>query len=227
MTYYYGVTHQGMIEQIQKASDKNKNKIPTKMRHHCFDYLARLIRKEMPRLVPSVGPVMTLLKSVVRHCNEQDKAVLWYTPAGFPVIQDNRHYPSRTVKTELYGHITALSYKDFETPGTLNTREQQNSISANFIHSLDASAMMLCVLACQQEGVQAFRMIHDSFATVPAHMDILSRLLRKTFKDIYLKDILKDFIIQTLGSEHPLINSIPKSGTLDLNQLLKAKYFFA
>ena len=86
---------------------------------------------------------------------------------------------------------------------------------------------MLCVLACQQEGVQAFRMIHDSFATVPADMEILSRLLRETFRDIYLKDILKDFVIQTLGSEHPLVNSIPKSGTLDLNQLLKAEYFFA
>ena len=30
MTYYYGVTHQGMIEQIQKASDKNKKKSPQK-----------------------------------------------------------------------------------------------------------------------------------------------------------------------------------------------------
>ena len=133
MTYYYGVTHQGMIEQIQKASDKNKNKIPTKIRHKCFEFLARLIRKEMPRLVPSVGPVMMLLKNVVRQCNKQDKAVIWYTPAGFPVIQDNRHYPSKTIKTELYGNIAALSYKDFETPGTLNTREQLNSISANFM----------------------------------------------------------------------------------------------
>ena len=74
-------------------------------------------------------------------------------------------------------------------------------------------------------------MIHDGFSTIPAHMDILNKAIRKSFSEMYRQEnLLYKFVIETLGEKKgkrlwKKFNI--QQGELDLSLLTLAEYFFA
>jgi hypothetical protein len=42
--------------------------------------------------------------------------------------------------------------------------KQANAVAPNFVHSLDAAALMMTVALASREGVDNFGMVHDSYA---------------------------------------------------------------
>ena len=231
MTAYYGVTSQGMKDQIAEAFEAQGVKIGEgKMK--AFTYLVNLLKNEViPQKAPSVKPCMKLLKEATRRLARKNQPTQWTTPSGFLVVQDYRKYPSVTIRTKLFGEVHHINYQKEDAEVKVNVREQTNGISANFIHSLDSAAMVLCTLEAKSQGVKAFRMIHDGFATVPGHMDALNKAIRKSFYEMYeTENLLHKFVIEALGEKKgkKLWKKFNiQQGELDLSLLTLAEYFFA
>jgi DNA-directed RNA polymerase len=104
----------------------------------------------------------------------------------------------------------------------------KNKLPPNYIHSLDATALMMTVNACVKQGVCDFGMVHDSYATLAADASSMAAILRTQFYMLYSKPVLATFHSQMeeqYTGEQPLPR-YPEAGEYDLRQVLQARYFF-
>ena len=95
--------------------------------------------------------------------------------------------------------------------------KMKRSVSPNFIHSLDASHMILTINEMAKQGVQCFQMIHDAFGTHAENCDLMHETVRKTFVQLHEDDPFHR-LLEKYGVE------IPKKGDLDLDEILKSEY---
>jgi DNA-directed RNA polymerase len=120
-------------------------------------------------------------------------------------------------------------------PGdTVDKRRQIMAFPPNFIHSLDASALVFAVLYANREhGITAFSLIHDSFATHAGgegsgDSQRLAICLRKAFVDMYShNDVLQQLLTGLKLPEGTEVPAIPDRGGLNIDDVLKSTYFFA
>ena len=112
-------------------------------------------------------------------------SVIWTTPLKMPVVQPYRKVTSRKIKTNLqFISITQRSASD-----PVSKRKQLQAFPPNFIHSLDATHMLLCALKCDEMGL-SFAAVHDSFWTHAADLDVMNRILRDAFIRMHSEDII-------------------------------------
>ena len=136
MTTYYGVTPQGMRDQIAEAFEEKGVKLE-KGKMKTIMYLVSMLQEMIPQKTPAVKPCMKLFQKATRILARHNLPTIWTTPSGFLAVQDYKNYPSDTVRTKLFGKIHRISYQVDDSEAKVNVREQTNGISANFIHSLD------------------------------------------------------------------------------------------
>jgi DNA-directed RNA polymerase len=108
--------------------------------------------------------------------------------------------------------------------------KQANAVAPNVVHSFDAAVLMLTVIEATHEGISHFRMIHDSFATVPADCVALAEITRRVFVDFYTQNDVVTMLAQQLTAQLPEgaeIPAPPQYGKLNLNEVLDSQYFFA
>jgi len=81
-------------------------------------------------------------------------------------------------------------------------RKQLQAFPPNFIHSLDATHMMLSALKCDEIGLQ-FASVHDSFWTHAADVPTMNRVLRDAFVRMHSEDIVgrlrQEFVARYAG----------------------------
>ena len=116
---------------------------------------------------------------------------------------------------------------------TLNTAKQRSAISPNYVHSLDAAALMNTVEACLARNVHAFAMIHDSYGTHAADSETLATTLRQVFLQMFggdvnhlaqwAREVVAPVPLELQGDIPPL----PPMGKLDVNEVAYATFFFA
>ena len=111
--------------------------------------------------------------------------LVWTTPLRMPVVQPYRKNGSRIVKTCMQELV--LINADRDDP--VNRRKQLQAFPPNFIHSLDASHMMLSALECGALGL-TFAAVHDSFWTHAADVDSMNGVLREAFIRIHGEDVI-------------------------------------
>ncbi|CAH8475049.1 unnamed protein product [Schistosoma guineensis] len=126
--------------------------------------------------------------------------------------------------------------------------KQTSAFPPNFIHSLDSCHMMLTGLQCLKEGI-VFASVHDCFWTHAATVDKLNRICREEFIALHSQPILGDFADyakQRFGytdkqinefksgkkrdqalAFNRLLSNLPKRGSFDLSEVMKAEYFFS
>ncbi|MCJ1378551.1 DNA-directed RNA polymerase [Xylographa soralifera] len=112
-------------------------------------------------------------------------SVIWTTPLKMPVVQPYRTSTSRTVKTNL--QLISLNEPSASDP--VSKRKQLQGFPPNFIHSLDATHMLLSALKCNERGL-SFAAVHDSFWTHAADLDTMNGVLRNAFISMHSEDII-------------------------------------
>ena len=111
--------------------------------------------------------------------------IVWTTPLGMPVVQPYREHKSKIIKTHLQDIVLQTP-----TPNDpVSKRKQLQAFPPNFIHSLDATHMMLSALKCDEIGL-AFGSVHDSFWTHANDVPTLNRVLRDAFVSMHRDDIV-------------------------------------
>ncbi|KAL7948574.1 hypothetical protein V8C42DRAFT_314874 [Trichoderma barbatum] len=112
-------------------------------------------------------------------------SVVWTTPLRMPVVQPYRKTTAREIKTCLQAVIYPLS----DQTDPVNRRKQLQGFPPNFIHSLDASHMLLSALECDARGLD-FAAVHDSFWTHAGDIDVMNEVLREAFIRIHEEDVV-------------------------------------
>ncbi|KAK3072175.1 DNA-directed RNA polymerase [Teratosphaeriaceae sp. CCFEE 6253] len=111
--------------------------------------------------------------------------VVWTTPLRLPVVQPYRKSVAKTI----YTGLQTVKLQEPQVWDPVSKRKQLQAFPPNFIHSLDATHMLLSALKCNEEGM-TFAAIHDSFWTHAADVDHLSVLLRDAFVEMHSEDII-------------------------------------
>ncbi|KAK2594768.1 DNA-directed RNA polymerase [Conoideocrella luteorostrata] len=112
-------------------------------------------------------------------------SVVWTTPLRMPVVQPYRKSSMKEVRTCLQ----AVVYPVIEQTDPVNRRKQLQGFPPNFIHSLDASHMLLSALQCHEKDLN-FAAVHDSFWTHAADIDTMNGVLREAFIQIHEEDVV-------------------------------------
>ncbi len=146
----------------------------------------------------------------------------WITPLGLPVMQPYRKEKSVSVQTKLQSLSLCL---DSDTL-PVNSRKQCTAVPPNYVHSLDATHMLMTALRMKELNLD-FTAVHDSFWTHPCDIPVLSQELRRCFTELYSKDLLQS-LKDSLESQYPDIEfpDVPRRGQLDLEKVQQSKYFF-
>lgn len=112
--------------------------------------------------------------------------IIWTTPLRMPIVQPYRKSNNKVIHTS----IQALTLQNPDRFDPVDRRKQLQAFPPNFIHSLDASHMMLSALECHELGLD-FAAVHDSFWTHAADVDVMNRVLRDAFIRIHSEDVIK------------------------------------
>ncbi|RYP19296.1 hypothetical protein DL767_009685 [Monosporascus sp. MG133] len=139
------------------------------------------------------GPVTAPMKSRAKKTKSATEellgafrsTIIWTTPLRMPVVQPYRKPGIRVVPTSLQD----LNLQVPERSDPVNRRKQLQAFPPNFIHSLDASHMLLSALECNELGL-SFAAVHDSFWTHAADVDVMNRVLRDAFIRIHSEDVI-------------------------------------
>ena len=107
--------------------------------------------------------------------------------------------------------------------GPVNVRKQATAFPPNFIHSLDASHMLMSAIACDKAGL-TFASVHDSFWTHACDVDTLNVVLREAFIRMHSGDLVKklrdEFLERYKGYYYmPEISDSEETATLDTEGL--------
>jgi DNA-directed RNA polymerase len=111
--------------------------------------------------------------------------VIWTTPLKLPVVQPYRINKGLKIQTNLQNITLAQP----SVADSVNKRKQLQAFPPNFIHSLDATHMILSALKANELGM-SFSAVHDSFWTHAADVNELSGLLRDAFIRMHSEDII-------------------------------------
>jgi DNA-directed RNA polymerase len=112
-------------------------------------------------------------------------SVTWTTPLRIPVVQPYRSTSSRSVTTNLQ----KVTLQEPQVWDPVSKRKQLQAFPPNFIHSLDATHMMLSALKCNEVGL-TFASIHDSFWTHACDIEKMSEVLRDAFVAMHSEDVI-------------------------------------
>ncbi|CAO3597864.1 unnamed protein product [Absidia cylindrospora] len=88
----------------------------------------------------------------------QMTSVIWTTPLGLPIVQPYRHTGKKQVTTLLQ----TVYIEDPDASRPVNAMKQRTAFPPNFIHSLDATHMLMSAVACYDQGL-TFASVHDSY----------------------------------------------------------------
>ena len=231
MTTPYGVTRYGLRKQLQyecEKIDKNYLGITEEIGLY-YGYLSNHLYDAIGEVVIAARTAMVWLQQVAEIASQANKVIRWTTPVGFTPCQDYRRQKLLRVDT-LHGGIRVQLGLWQNTP-RIDRRRMFSGISPNFVHSLDASHLMLTINKCRENGLQNFSCVHDSYGTLAADATKLAYYLREAFIEQYGADVLKKFreeiAKQIPASMREMIPPMPKKGGLDLEKVRESCYFFA
>lgn len=193
-------------------------------------FLSGVVWRAIGDIVVAARQAMDWLQEVARIAASVDMPLTWTTPSGFVAHQAYPNMELRRIKTRSRGELVRLA--DYVEGRTLDRKKQALGISPNFVHSLDAAAMMLTIRSGLAAGITQFAMIHDSYGTHAADTERLSHVLRAAFVGMYRDhDVLSEFHAELLArlpeAVHPFVPPPPPKGALDIEAVQQSVYFFA
>lgn len=237
MTTVYGVTYVGAREQIERQI-RAMDHFADENHWEMSSYLARTVLNCIGDLFSGATAIqnwLTTCARIISHAipeqrltealkeyndsnkrtktflpldslrKEQLTSVVWTTPLGLPVVQPYRKTKKRQVLTKLQ----TVFITDPHAMHEVNMAKQASAFPPNFVHSLDATHMMLSALECQTQKL-TFAAVHDSYWTHASTIDELSIIIRDTFIALHSSDVLgklrHEFAERYEGYKVPLVH---------------------
>lgn len=228
----------------EPTENKEHDDAQRSIRNERVVFMAQHMMEACKEALGSAMKVMEWLQECAKVVAIANQPIYWTTPADFTV----RHFYGldRAVRHEclLDGHFVKLTRS--EKTAKLSVKEQTQGIAPNFIHSLDAAALKLCLKKCREVGIEDFASVHDAYGTHAANMNPLAQFLREAFVEVHRHDVLGEFraacqrvmvdaLVVTEGMDpfeasqkaDEMLPPPLERGTLDIEAVLSSPYFFA
>ena len=226
MTSVYGVTLIGARDQILARLKEATNIEWPSPADQSVElgalYLAKTTLSSLYSAFGGARLIQDWLSLCANAMSSVQQPVSWLTPLGLPVIQPYRRQQSYSVQTIMQ----AVSLADHSDLLPVSSQRQRSAFPPNFIHSLDATHMLMTAIRCQQAGL-TFTAVHDSYWTHAGDMDTMGRMLREEFVHLYEQPILEK-VRSEWEKRFPELDfePVPKRGNLDLKHVIDSPYFF-
>jgi len=120
-----------------------------------------------------------------------NKGIVWTTSDGFRVLHlKQKELSMKKVQCMLPGarrktHINLRRFSNKVAPAKM-----KSAISPNYIHSLDAELLRRVALKLKKKGVDS-DWIHDSFGSLPNHVDDMLSITKNEFRKMMMKKPLR------------------------------------
>ncbi|CAR25404.1 DNA-directed RNA polymerase [Lachancea thermotolerans CBS 6340] len=202
MTNVYGVTYIGATHQIDKQlstlfnDHKRSYELSKYLTKHVFASVrelfegAHLIQDWLGECAKRISKSIRLDvdEKTLKNGNKPDfmSSVIWTTPLGLPIVQPYRENGKKQVATNLQ----TVFISDPFAINPINARRQKAGFPPNFIHSLDASHMLLSAAKCGEKGLD-FAAVHDSYWTHACDVDTMNVVLREQFIKLHEVDLIE------------------------------------
>jgi DNA-directed RNA polymerase len=198
-------------------------------------YLAKRTLAAIKETVSKPAEAMAFMQDLAKALAHEAKPVRWTSPAGIPCV--NRYHESIVERIELFVYDKGVKVRtrvtvavDYEKP--IKKDKAAAAIAANFTHSMDAAALLLCVQQCASEGITDVATVHDSFGCLPSQADRFHQIIRETFKRMYedhdvLAELLATATNDLTPANHHRLPALPEKGSLDIAAILRARFAFA
>lgn len=193
-----------------------------------------------------MGQLIIASKDVqMQHCNhgkkfvqllcgwvggEVDKPLQWRSPSGFLVVNMYNEKESKQSKISLWDKAFILQFCRYSNE--YDCDQALTAMPPNWVHSLDAAHMSLCVDDLTSKGIEFFSMIHDSYGVMAPYVPMLRDSIKETFHAIhktdqleYIKECAEGIVGQSLPEQHPA-RQHEQRGCLDIDSCLDADYLF-
>lgn len=189
--------------------------------------------------------IMEWLRKCASAVSHRHQPIFWTVPSGFVIRHFYGTQERRQVETKIDGQRVQLRYQT--TTKELDTKRQLLGIVPNFVHSMDASALVLTIdKAKRSTEITAFTSVHDAYGTHGADMWQLAAYLREAFVELHSVDQLAAFrnsclamLVDEMVADQGLdpleafeavdakLPALPERGAFDIEQVLESTYFFA
>ncbi len=183
--------------------------------------ITKLLEKSLSKVSKSPQIYKKWMKNYAKEIAKKE-SIYWLTPLGLEVKQVE--YKSVDYKVNL-SQGRDIKFSVFTNE--IDRREHEKGFAPNFIHSLDASHLMISINALQKKGISDIVTVHDSFATHANDVSTMSKILRESFVMLHKSDILNDlaeYIENEFDIEKKDVPYVNSSFTFDA--VLQSEYFF-
>lgn len=199
-------------------------------------YLAKIVFAAVEQTISSAKVAMDYFQSVAGALANERKSVRWSTPTGFPVHQRYLHYTPKKIKPFLFDAAVQLNKRTQvsirQSDGRVDKKKMKAAISPNIIHSLDAAHLLLTINHCQDQGVQDFFVIHDSFGCNASDTRVMYESVREVFSMMYTDYCFFSQLDREARSalndpNNDTLLDIPPKGNLNLDLVCESNYCFS
>lgn len=155
---------------------------------------------------------------------------IWETPSGWPWVNAYLQRGLSRVEVTVSGDRRSVRLYKYQE-GKADGSRQRSSVSPNFVHALDASALVRGIRLANDAGVKAITAIHDSVGGLAPQMPVLGMAIRQGFVDTHLAEPLEAYreaVLEALPSAEAKakLPSLPYRGSFDVRKVLDSEYFF-
>lgn len=203
MTNVYGVTFVGAVAQIEKQLASYFDKADYDKVHSYALYTTSLVFASVRELFEGahliqdwLGESAKRISKSVRIDNESRQvvdankpnhmsSVIWTTLLGLPCVQPYRVLKKQVVNTNLQDMVITDPFGATQ----VDARKQQTAFPPNFIHSLDATHMLMTASACGKQGLN-FASVHDSYWTHARDVDKMNINIREQFVKLHEENLI-------------------------------------
>ena len=217
MTLPYGATQQSARQYIMEYVVDNWVHFDLDEKHQfeLATFLTPILWESISEVVVAAREAMDWLQ---KNINKEFMA--WITPLGFPVYQYYQKSDAVEIRTQLNGGCRIWVQNFGEDEPIPNKVGQRNGIAPNFVHSIDATHMVMTINLMADE---CLAMIHDDYGTHAGNTQKLFDNIRTAFYTLYTQhNPLTDWANQ-VGAD---TDTMPELGTYDINEIVNADYFF-
>lgn len=232
MTIPYGGTRQAvgrfvqddLEERIEKLNiDWSADQVTAASR-----IMASYVWKALIEVVVAARKAMKFLRAIVAANNKLNLPLQWTSPLGFPCYQDKRDMRSKEVSTKLSGSMR-IWYT--EATDNIHKAEMSNGFAPNFVHSMDATHLMMTVNAAMENGIDQFALVHDSLGVPAGQVDGFHKIIREQFIKLYETDRLYALLMEQKAKHPEIANLYPgletvEPGEFKVNEVADADFFF-
>lgn len=257
MTLTYGLTNFGIMEYSQEAVEKiGENKFSNaNLAKLAF---AKIVTVALGKAADCAVRGMEFTQKIAKYCANNQIGMLWTTPIGFKAFRGTEATEEEVIEIRVTNrefiedekgtkYTSQKSTRDrlvsYKKTGELSASKMASAVAPDLVHSLDASWLMISVEKAHANGVNKFKLVHDSFGTTAANIPKLNLAIRESAVEMSQGNYFQEWAVEVTqsqdweeckskvnywkGEENYISDDDVAQGDLDLECIMNSEHIFS